>query len=149
MKKSIIIVIAIAVVILGGFILLGKSQPALEKKISDARLNAKTAGLKAFTASTMADMAQYYSDEKNKEEYAKNPTVKQNLESKLATLKQKNDGQYEYRIYDEADGEASVKAADTSANIYVCIDSRTIKVVDISADQFEKSTDCAGQSLKK
>ena len=86
--------------------------------------------------------------EKNTEEYAKNLTVKQNLEAKLVALKEKQDGQYEYRIYDEADGEASVKAADVSANIYVCIDSRTVKVMDITVDQFEKSTDCAGQSLK-
>jgi competence protein ComGC len=151
MKKILIIVsiiLIVAIVIFAVPTLIKKSKPALESGIATAHYKAKQAGLKAFVATTISDMAKSYSDGTIKSGYDKNPEKKKELEAKLAELKSKNDGEFEYKIYDIPEGNTAVKAADLSENIYVCIDSLTVKSMDISADEFNKATDCAGKPLE-
>jgi hypothetical protein len=146
MKKSIIIVVVIAVVILGGFVFLSQSKSGIQGVANDARLKAQQASMKAFVAGTMADLATYYSDVKNTMSYDQNPSVKQSIEAKISVLKEKYPGDYSYKIYDGED--ASIKLAETTSSIYVCVDSKTVKVVDISSSEFSKQTDCSGQAIK-
>lgn len=148
MKRSLIIVVVIAVAILAGYIILGQSKSGIKRSLDESKMKATQAQLKTFASVTLLDMFQYYQDEKNTIPYNENPNIKQNLEAKLVILKQKNDGQYEYRIYDEPEGDAAIKAAELSSGIYVCIDSKDVKVVDSTKDEFEKATNCFGGPLK-
>ncbi|MDB5204134.1 MAG: hypothetical protein JWP09_162 [Candidatus Taylorbacteria bacterium] len=146
MKKSFIIVVIIAILVLVVLIVLNQSKSTLNTKVVEARTNAVHAGLNAFVAGTMADLAKYDGDAKNTIPFDQNPTIKQGLEVKLAAIKDKDGGDFSYKIYDESD--ASVKASDASRGIYVCFDTKTIKPTDIPADSFNNPTDCAGGSLK-
>lgn len=147
MKKPLVIAVIVAVVILGALILISRSKPDLQNAINEAKSSAVEASMRAFVAATMTDMAQYYSNEKNTAKYYSNPANKQVLDTKLAELNSKYPGNYSYKIYDEKEN-ASVKAAEMTSGTYVCIDSLTVKSITISADEFAKSTDCAGQVLK-
>lgn len=159
MKKSIIIVVVIAVLILGAFIFLGKqrapqqtnntnveSNSGMQGAIDTARLNAKQASMKAFVAGMMGDLAKYYGDVKNTALYNENPSVKQSIETKISALKEKYPGDYSYKIYDGE--EVAIKLAETTSGIYVCADSITIKVVDINSTIFNSQTDCTGKAIK-
>lgn len=147
MKKGIIIVIAIAIVILGGIVFLNSKSSGIQSAADEARVKAKQASLKAFVANMMVDLAKYYGDANNTLPYDQNPSVKQSIEAKLAIQKEKYPGNYSYKIYD-SDDVAAIKLAETTSGIYVCADSVTIKVVDITSADFDKRTDCTGKTIK-
>ncbi len=147
MKKSIIIVSAVAVVILGALILL-KPQTNSRGAVNQALGKATEASLKTFVAIAMSDIAQYYGDTKNTTPYWIDPTNKQALDTRFTkVVKSKFEGDFVYNVLDEKEN-AAVKAADKSRGIYVCMDSLTVKVTDITAEEFSKNTDCSGQVIK-
>ncbi len=147
MKKSLIIVIVLAVVILGAFILL-KPQTNPQSAVNQALGRAAEASLKTFVAIAMSDIAQYYSDKKNTTPYWIDATNKQALDARFAqVVKSKFEGDFAYNVLDEKEN-AAVKAADKSRSIYVCMDSLTAKVTNITAEEFSKNTDCSGQVIK-
>lgn len=146
MKKSLVIVVVIALLILGSLVIL-RSQPNPREVVEQAKFNAIQASLKAFVAFAMTDLEQYYSNSKNTTPYAGNVAHKQILDARLAELKGRYGGEYLYRVLDQKENTA-VKASDAANNIYVCMDSLTIKVTDIAVSEFDKNTDCSGQMLK-
>lgn len=142
---------------MGAFIWLNKQTPqqadineesasGIQEMADTARLKAKQASMKAFVAGMIADWAKYYGDAKNTMPFDQNPSVKQSMEVKISALKEKYPGDYSLKIYGEYD--VSIKLAETTSSTYVCIDSITAKVIDISSSEFSKQTDCVGQTIK-
>lgn len=146
MKRSLIIVIIVAVAILGILVLL-KPGSNLQNAADQTMGKLVEASLRGFVAGAMSDMFEYYSNEKNKIPYWENTTNKQILDARIAELESRNGGEQTYRVLDEKEN-AAVKAADISRGIYVCMDSLTAKTTIIVASEFDKNTDCAGQVLK-
>ena len=146
MKKTIIVVVIVAVVLLIGFIALGNFKKSLPSDIAATRAKAEQASLKAFAAQTMGSLAQYYSTNQTVN-FSVNPQIKQSLDTQSSQLGQQYSGTVVYKIY-ESSNATSVKVGDTTAGIYECIDSGTVQVSDITADQLNQSTDCSGKVIQ-
>ncbi len=149
MKKSLIITIVVAVVLLGGFIFLSQYQTGIKNKSDETRIKSLEASLKAFVASTMAEMYKYYSDSKNITPFLDNQNNVNILDSKISALKEKYGDDFAYKVYDEKDEDAAVKVGDATSGIYKCADTKGLEVYNIDNVNFSSSTDCAGKPLKK
>lgn len=145
--KKIIIVLVVVVILLGVIFFINKPGPVIQEAINDSTKNAVQSSLKAFVANTMIELIKHDSDTKNSTKYDKDLKVKESLDAKLSLLQDSNPGEYSYRIFNFDNG-ASIKASESSRDIYVCVDTNSPKVIDISASDFNKSTDCSGQLLK-
>ncbi len=115
--------------------------------IDDSQFKTQQASIKALTAGLMVDLGTYYSDERNIVSFDQNSIVKSNIQSKLATLNLKFPGNYQYVIIEERQGDIAIKVGELQKGIYVCSDTKTIKVVDITEQDFAKRTDCSGVAL--
>lgn len=149
-----LIITIIALVVAGGgiYIYTNKSKvqqlaDKTQEQADTASSKAKQASIKAFVANTMMDLGKYYLDEKNTVLFKQNPEAVRSVDTRLSLLNEKYPGEYSYTIFD-GDDATVVKVRETVSNIYVCADSITIRVVDISAADYDKQTDCTGKPVK-
>jgi hypothetical protein len=150
--KKILLLIILAALGIGGFVFISNRSDIFKKGADEARGKAIDASLKVFAINTISDMATYYSDSKNPSpSYVATKSNMDKIDADFLALKAKyseysSEG-FAYKISDEKEN-AAVKVKDSSRGIYVCIDSLTVKPTTISADQFDKKTDCSGTVLK-
>ena len=70
-------------ILLGGFIFLSQSKTDIKEKRYEAMMKSLDASLKAFVASTMAEMYKYYGDSKNTTPFLDNQNNIKILDSKI------------------------------------------------------------------
>ena len=151
MKKAIIIVVVIALVILGAFVLLNKSQPQIQQAAQNASAAATDASMKATTAQLMVMVGQYYLNDKTGVPFEKNQTEMADAQSLVAQLQAQRGITASYSV-ESTENNYATKTMIAGASSFYCADSvqptPDVLVVPVSGNNFTSSTDCTGQPLK-
>ncbi|MEK7568892.1 MAG: hypothetical protein AAB497_02165 [Patescibacteria group bacterium] len=160
MKKSIVIVVVIAVVILGFFVWVGQSKPldkTLDKTISDLRVaksvvleKLKEAILNETTLQIGVSVDGYY-QKNNTGVFEKDTDSLTKIDNYLAGLKNNRGIDVEYFVHSTKTNYV-VKTKEKGANNFYCLDTTTESVkpvvVEIVNNNFIATTGCNGVELK-